>query len=65
MADEADASGVAMLFFDLIESAEFESGASDGLVSGKPTPYVSVDLLFQMEPQLVVELLVDVGPSQE
>ena len=65
MAEEAYPSGIAVRLLDLIEPTEFEPRASDGLLSGQPVSHVGVDLLLQVEPQFVIELLLDdVAPEE-
>ena len=64
LTERANASGIAMRFPDLIETTEFESCTSKGLVSVEAIAHVGIYLLLEMKAQFVVEILLD-GVSPE
>ena len=54
-----------MFFPDLLEAAELEPGAPNGLVPREPVAHVGIDLLLEVKAQFVIELLLDdVAPEE-
>src|SRR5262249_151818 len=57
--DEADAAGVAVFFFDLFDSTQLDSGNAERLVTRHPATHRGRGALLDVEPQFVLELVVD------
>jgi hypothetical protein len=63
--DRADAKGVAILLFDLIETSEFEPRAAHRLVMIDPARDVRLHLAVEMKLQVGVDLVLNRGPSEQ
>jgi hypothetical protein len=59
MREQADAARIAMFLADLIEPAELECRAANGLVPCQPIAQVRIDLLIEVEAHFFVELALD------
>jgi hypothetical protein len=54
--NKANATSLAALIFDLIESAKLQPGATHGLGFSHSRPHIFVDLSLEVKTQLVIEL---------
>jgi hypothetical protein len=62
--EEADASGIAALLFDLLEAAERQAGASGGFIQRQACGYVLLYFVVEMSAELIIKFCFD-GVSVE
>jgi hypothetical protein len=63
--DCADAKGVAIFLFDLIQTSEFEPRAAHRLVMVEPAREVRLHLAVEMKLQFGVDIVLNRSPSEQ